>query len=224
MKISIITYDTSHAKTADIFLQMRGAPDTQISFLLVPFVQRPEREVLFKHRPDQFVGPKMRDLADYYGLQVWEYDQRRAAVEESDYLVIGGANLLEPELANCGKIVNGHAGIIPLVRGLDAFKWAVLNGEPIGNTLHIIDEHADAGSIIHQEMTPLFPDDTLQSFAERHYRIEICLLARFADYLQGGRKLGYPVTEPKKRMSIATEREMLAAFPAYKQKYAFGQR
>jgi phosphoribosylglycinamide formyltransferase-1 len=203
---------------------MRGDRELDISFLLVPFVSRPEREVVFKHRPNQFVGPTMRDLADYYEIKVWEYDQRHIAVAESDYLVIGGANLLEPELANCGKIVNGHAGIIPLVRGLDAFKWAILNGQPVGNTLHIIDEQADAGSIIHQEITPLFSGDTLQSFAERHYQIEICLLSRFSDYLKHRKSLDFPVTEPKKRMPVSTEQEMIAAFPSYKKKYAFQHR
>lgn len=220
MKVSIITYDTSHAKTADIFLQMRGDSDIEISFLLAPFTPRPEREVLLRHRPNQFVGPTIRNLAAYYGLEVWEYEHRRQAVEESDYLVIGGANILEPELANCGKIINGHAGIIPMVRGLDAFKWAILDGKPIGNTLHIIDEHADAGSIIHQELTPIFPEDTLQTFADRHYQIEICMLARFKDYLNRGAKFDYAVAEPRKRMPLVIEQEMIAAFPAYLQKYA----
>ncbi len=221
MNVTIITYDTSHAKTADILLQLRGASDVKINFLLAPFSARPDREVIVKHRPNQFVGPKIRDIAEYHGLKVWEYDEREAAVHQSDYLLIGGANILEPELANCGKIINGHAGLIPLVRGLDAFKWAILNAEPIGNTLHFIDEHADAGSIIHQEITPLFANDTLESFAERHYRIEICMLSRFADHLAHGRKLEYPVNEPKKRMPIAIEQEMVAAFPSYKEKYAF---
>lgn len=221
MNVTIITYDTAHAKTADMFFQLKGAVGVRISFLLVPFSKRPERQVLLRHRPDQFVGPRIRDIADHYGLHIWEYDDREEAVARSDYLLIGGANLLEPELANCGKIINGHAGLIPLVRGLDAFKWAILNSAPIGNTLHFIDEHADAGSVIHQEVTPLFADDTLETFAERHYRIEICMLARFADYLKDGRKLEHPTTEPRKRMPLEVEREMIAAFPAYKERYAF---
>ena len=221
MNVTIITYDSSHSKTADIFFQLRGDGEVEISFLLVPFTKRPDRDVLLNHRPDQFVGPRIRDIADYYGLNIWEYNDRAEAVSQSDYLIIGGANLLEPELANCGKIINGHAGLIPLVRGLDAFKWAILNSAPIGNTLHFIDEHADAGSVIHQELTPLFYDDTLESFAERHYKIEICMLARFSDYLKRGRKLDHPVMQPKKRMPLELEREMIAAFPAYRQKYAF---
>ena len=222
MNVTIITYDTSHAKTADIFFQLRSDGNIKLNFLLVPFSKRPEREVLLKHRPDQFVGPKIRDIASYYNLNIWEYDKREKAVNQSDYLIVGGANILEPELANCGKIINGHAGLIPLVRGLDAFKWAFVNGNPIGNTLHFIDEHADAGSVIHQELTPLFLDDTLETFAERHYKIEICMLGNFVDYLKYGKKLYYPMAEPKKRMPMSIEEEMATAFPAYKTKYAFG--
>jgi len=221
MNVTIITYDTSHAKTSDIFFQLRGKGNRSINFLIAPFSKRPERTVLLKHRPDQFVGPRVRDVAAYYNLKVWEYAEREVAVRESDYLLVGGANILEPELANCGKIINGHAGLIPMVRGLDAFKWAILNSHPIGNTLHFIDEHADAGSIIHQELTPLFSDDTLGTFAERHYKIEVSMLANFAHHLGHGCKLDLPVMEPRKRMPHAIEEQMVAAFLEYRKKYAF---
>jgi phosphoribosylglycinamide formyltransferase-1 len=203
---------------------MQCGRELKINFLLAPFSKRPERQVLLKHRPDQFVGPKIRDIASYYDLKVWEYEERELAVKQSDYLIIGGANILEPDLANCGKIINGHAGIIPMVRGLDAFKWAILNFKPIGNTLHFIDEHADAGSVIHQQITPLFANDTLEAFAERHYKIEINMLANFVDCLKHGSKLDYPLMEPKMRMPLSVEQEMMDAFPTYKEKYAFGGR
>jgi phosphoribosylglycinamide formyltransferase-1 len=107
-----------------------------------------------------------------------------------------------------------------LVRGLDAFKWAVRDEYPIGNTLHFIDAEADAGSVIHQEITPLYADDSIESFAERHYQMEIDMIANFPKYLSGGHKLGYPVAEPRKRMPKAIEAEMLDNFPAYRQKFA----
>lgn len=221
MVVTIITYDTSHAKTADLLFRLLGTNQFKINFLLAPFTKRPERQVLVRHRPEQFIGPKIRDIASYYGFKIWEYDERAEAVEQSDYLLIGGANILESELANCGKIINGHSGIIPLVRGLDAFKWAVLNSLPIGNTLHFIDEHADVGCIIHQEITPLFSNDTLETFAWRHYNIEVSMLANFANYLRHGSKLDHPVMEPKKRMPLSVEQHMKKAFPAYKERYAF---
>jgi len=220
MNVTLITYDAPHAKTLDIYLQLRGSPNLNVSILIAPFINRPSREALFKHRPEQFRGPHIRDVAKYYNLQVWEYDQREIAVNNSNYLLIGGANILEPELANCGKIINGHAGLIPLSRGLDAFKWAIFNMIPVGNTLHFIDENTDSGSVIHHEITPLFANDTLESFAERHYQLEICLLSRFLDYLHNGCKLRLQTTEPRRRMPIDLEREMIKKFDIYKQKFA----
>jgi phosphoribosylglycinamide formyltransferase-1 len=221
MKVTLITYDTQHAKTADICYQLRAAREIEsLDFLLVPFTPRPERPVLLRHRPDQFTGPTIRDLATALGGRIWEYDRRAEAVERSDYLLVGGANILEPELANCGKIINAHAGLIPLVRGLDSFKWAILDGKPIGNTLHFIDAEADAGSVIHQEMTPLFANDTIETFAERHYRLELAMLGRFPDHLSGGTKLELELTEARKRMPAETEKQMLAAFEGYKAKFA----
>lgn len=220
MRVAIITYDTQHLKTADIFFGLQGRQDLELSFLLAPFSRRAERPVAFAHRPRQFEGAPMRALARHYGLRIWEYEERAEAVAACDYLLIGGANILEPELANCGKIINAHAGLIPTVRGLDAFKWAILNLDPVGNTLHFIDEEADAGSVIHQQITPLFAEDTLESFAYRHYRAEITMLSRFAEYLEDGSRLDLPKREPRMRMPMAREKEMLDGFAAYKERYA----
>lgn len=220
MNITIITYDTAHAKTLDILFQIRTARGAKVNFLLAPFSERPQREVLFAHRPNQFVGPKVRHVAEYYGHSIWEYDARADAVAASDYLIVGGANILEPELANCGKIINGHAGLIPSVRGLDSFKWALVDQKLVGNTVHIIDDQADAGTILHQEITPVFSDDTIESFASRHYKIELCLLSGFMNYLDGGSILDLPSTAPRKRMPMETERQLPSAFEAYKRAHA----
>ena len=91
--------------------------------------------------------------------------------------MIGGAGIVDISFANGKPIVNAHPGIIPLTRGLDSFKWAIYNNDPVGNTLHLIDNKVDKGEILQIKYTPVFTSDSLESLAQRHYESEIDMLA-----------------------------------------------
>ena len=220
MKIALTTYDTAHLKTAQVFFGLHNRGAHEISFLDVPYSPRPAREVVFAHRPHQFRGVSARDIADGLKLPYRSYDERNAVLDEVDYIIVCGANILEPDFAKSGKIINGHAGLVPHVRGLDSFKWAILDGVPVGNTLHIIDEEADMGEVLHQLVTPLFRSDTLETFADRHYNNEIFLLTHFDHYIENGETLGLSERKARMRMPMAKEHEFVAAFESYKQKFA----
>lgn len=220
MKVCLLTYDVEHLKTAQVFFGLHNLGDYEISFLTVPFSMRPPRDVAFAHRPHQFTGVGTRDLANAFDLPYRDYEERNDVLEENDYLMVCGANILEPNFANSGKIINGHAGIIPHVRGLDSFKWAILDQRVIGNTLHIIDERADFGEVLHQVKTPLFKSDTLQEFADRHYDNEIWMLTHFERFLKGGTILDLPENKARMRMPKEKEIEMMDSFGAYKAKFA----
>lgn len=220
MKICLLTYDVEHLKTTQVFMGLHNFGKYDISFLAVPFTKRPERDVAFAHRPYQFTGVRTRDLAKAFNLPFRDYEDREAVLEESDYLIVCGANILEPNFANSGKIINGHAGIIPHVRGLDSFKWAIYDMKAIGNTLHIIDERADFGEVLHQIRTPLFRSDTLEEFAARHYDNEIWMLTHFERFLKGGDVLDLPENNARMRMKKERELEMLERFDAYKDEFA----
>ena len=219
MKICLITYDTPHLKTADVFMGLHNRGEFDISFLFAPFHSRKPRETLIAHRPNQFEGAKTSSLARHFGARTYSYEEREEALK-SDYLIVCGANILEPSFANSGKIINGHAGLIPLVRGLDSFKWAIRQMRPIGNTLHIINEEADSGTVLHQLETPVFAEDTLATFADRHYKNEIWMLQNFDRYLSGGTVLDLETGEPTKRMPAEIEAETIAMFDRYKERYA----
>ena len=220
MKISLLTYDISHLKTAQICMGLVNAGQHELSFLTVPFNMRPKRETLLQHRPEQFVGISVREMSAAFDLPIYTYDEREQVLEENDYLLICGANILEASFANSGKIINGHAGIIPHVRGLDSFKWAILDGLEIGNTLHIIDEHADFGKVLHQLKTPLFTSDTIEHFAARHYSNEIWMLTHFDLFLDEGEIFQLPENKARKRMKRETEEKMLQSFEEYKERFA----
>lgn len=216
--ITLLTYDAPHRKTHDVLLTMLMRDRFEICIATVPLVERKQRDVLFKHRPDQFVGPSIREIAARYGLAVHDFANWRELQTKTDFFVVCGANLLEAEFCNGNKVVNCHPGLIPMTRGLDSFKWTIFNGEQIGNTLHFIDSGVDLGTTIHHQLTNIFEGDDLNSLADRHYRNELHLLSHFDEYLERGTILDIPLREPTKRMPYEIEVEMIRRLDSYKAK------
>lgn len=187
MRLGLITYDTRHLKTEQVALGLRQRGYRDLVFFSLPFVERPAREVVFAHRPDMMNGAHTREVADAVGAKVVQCESAAAIpASGADVFLILGAGLLPAEFVSQtqGRVVNAHPGLIPLVRGLDAFKWAIFDGMPVGNSLHFIDEEADAGVVIGTEPTPLFSGDTLEIFARRHYELEILMMIDFEAYLR----------------------------------------
>ncbi|MDH1657964.1 formyltransferase family protein [Pseudomonas mosselii] len=217
--ICLLSYDTPHLKTAQVMMGLHNRGFRNIDLLVMPFTKRPERTVAFQHRPSQFEGPDPRSLVAFNGGKIIEYEHWRALTKSYQWFLVCGSNLIEPEFSNCGRILNVHAGLIPSVRGLDSFKWAILNGLPLGNTLHKIDEHADAGEVLYHLPTPVFQEDDIQTLARRHYENEIWMLTNFDSLLNSKSIMTLPEQPATMRMPIAKESEMLSAFDAFKAKY-----
>jgi phosphoribosylglycinamide formyltransferase-1 len=219
MRLALFTYAAPHSKTAELFFNLlrRGH---EIIFVYTEFRDRIKRKVVFSHRPEQFVGPNIGILAAAYNVTAVTIDQWSSVKETVDYGLIGGSNLLPEEVASCGKIINCHPGIIPQSRGLDSFKWAIREMKPMGITLHFIDAAADAGTVIHIEETPVFVEDDISTFAERHYRNEIDVLSNFAVFLGHGRVREYEAGPQRMRMNAGEELLMLEQFDAYKARFA----
>jgi phosphoribosylglycinamide formyltransferase-1 len=140
------------------------------------------------------------------------------------YLVLG-AGILPKEVVSNKKILNCHPGIIPIARGLDAFKWSILELKPLGVTLHFLTEKVDYGPIIARIRTPIFESDSLESLARRHYELEIKVMSNFYKYLEKPvddfKEQELEEAPPKKRMSFEQEIKMISNFSKYKKMYAF---
>lgn len=65
---------------------------------------------------------------------------------------LSSALLNVPELG----VVNVHPGVLPKYRGSSCVEWALLNGDPVGNTAHFMSEQYDEGPVIASE-SYLFP-------------------------------------------------------------------
>jgi len=126
LKIGLITYNHPHLKTEQV---IESLSQNEYRMFALPFTER-ERKVLFHHRPKEIPSTKSRDM--YYKVCNSDSD-----IEEGcDYYLLLGAPILSREITQRLRIISCHPGIIPSVRGLDAFKWAIYENKPLGVTLY----------------------------------------------------------------------------------------
>ena len=75
-----------------------------------------------------------------------------AAIEaiQPDLLVHAGAGLIRRPLLAVSRLgmINAHMGILPFYRGVNVAEWAAFNGDPIGCSVHLIDDGIDTGDIL----------------------------------------------------------------------------
>ena len=66
------------------------------------------------------------------------------------------------------RILNIHPSLLPSFPGLDAQRQALEHGVRItGATVHLVDDHVDAGPIVLQGAVPVFGDDTVETLSGR---------------------------------------------------------
>jgi folate-dependent phosphoribosylglycinamide formyltransferase PurN len=67
-----------------------------------------------------------------------------------DLLVHAGAGIIRLPLLRLSRLgmVNAHMGLLPFYRGMNVTEWAAFNGDPIGCTVHLIDQGIDTGDIV----------------------------------------------------------------------------
>jgi phosphoribosylglycinamide formyltransferase-1 len=194
----------------------------QFKIYALPFQPRKGRNILIAHRPDQTKSVSAGLIAKAHGIPYTPVDHDYDIPGGLDYYLILGAGILSEQFVRGKKTINCHPGIIPAVRGLDAFKWSIYEMKPLGITLHFIDEQVDAGDIISIIPTDVYATDTFEVLCRRHYENEIGITITFERYLN------HPVNPfstietcaPHMRMSADTEALMIDRFEAYKQKFA----
>ena len=214
--IGIISYECAHKKTTEIIERCSNKIDC---IFTIPFKQRSKRKVLINHRPDQFDGHTTKEIGKSYSIDVLPLDKINSEYSNSfNQLIVGGSGLLSEFLVCNFKVINAHPGLIPTTRGLDSFKWALYHKEPLGVTIHQINNEVDLGSHIHHSPTLVFDDDDISSLAARHYKNEIDSLC---SYILGSLKYkkiqNLDLKDSRMRMSLEFETQLISKFKKYKQ-------
>ena len=215
MKLGIITYNKKHKKTQDVLKGLKKKKFKDITLLISKFKKIKKRKVFFKHRPNQFIGSHPIALKKRYNLKIKKLNTKN--IKNLDKILICGSGLISKKiLKNNKKIINCHSGLIPSSRGLDSFKWAIINSKKIGNTLHFIDKNVDLGRIISHKVTKLYKSDNLFSFAKRHYLNEINMLINFDKHIKTPNIIRLKKYKNTKRMPLKLEKKLDKIFLKYK--------
>lgn len=71
-----------------------------------------------------------------------------------DLLILGGTGIIRRGLLDIPRIgtVNAHMGLLPKYRGMNVTEWSALNNDPVGVTVHFVDEGVDTGEILYREI------------------------------------------------------------------------
>ncbi|HSO50886.1 MAG TPA: formyltransferase family protein, partial [Acidimicrobiia bacterium] len=69
--------------------------------------------------------------------------------------------------------LNLHPALLPHNRGWHTASWAILEGTPIGATLHFMDRGVDTGDIVAQVELEVRPDDTAHTLYARLLDLEV---------------------------------------------------
>jgi len=219
MHVGIITYQRGHLKTWQILSKLITKP-LKISLYAFPFIPRIQKKTnRFQDRPDQLIDLDIKHFCLKRNLRYIEVD----SWHEKDSILLGTENdnntpdvfltviaKIIPESFILDRIIiNAHPGLLPQNRGVDAFKWSIINTWPIGVSLHIIDKYIDRGLLLHRINVPVLPNDTLTDVAERSYDIECNLQANFDYYLLNKEDKNY-VSEkyPLSKKKIPNEMDM----------------
>jgi phosphoribosylglycinamide formyltransferase 1 len=131
---------------------------------------------------------------DHRGKQREGYDTELLAVLNErtvDLVCLAGyMRLLSPHFiqAFAGHIVNIHPALLPAFPGLHAQRQAFEHGVKVsGATVHLVDEHLDAGPIVVQEAVPVLDTDDADALAHRILEVEHRIYPRAVRILLSGR-------------------------------------
>ncbi len=90
------------------------------------------------------------------------------------------------ELVQKVRCINLHPGLNPYNRGWFPQVFSILNGLPLGATLHEMDEGVDSGPVIAQKQVPVYAYDTSKTAYDRVIRAELDLLDAYLPFVLTG--------------------------------------
>ena len=224
--IYILTYNDAHRKTYDVLNLLKAYGQKDVTVIALPYHYTKKQKPLINHRPQVYAAlpPDMLCKALDYK---YEFINSFAEVtqildKKADPILICGAGIIPAELIEKHIIINSHPAILPQVRGLDAFKWAIYEMQPIGVTTHIIDNEPDAGFLIDQKILEVTWGDSFHSLAQKQYEMEIIMLVEALEKVMNisHKRInteGFPI---HKRMGHDLEKQLFLKFEEYKQKFA----
>jgi hypothetical protein len=113
-------------------------------------------------------GETLRDLCHTAGVPYHEVaslntdEGRGLAADCAPQLgVVCGTRILRPPVFGVPRLgcVNLHTSLLPKYRGRASIFWALYHGDPVGVSIHVVDEALDAGAVLRQAAVKVGPTD-----------------------------------------------------------------
>ena len=222
-KIAVLTYPVKHRTTYDVLSLLRANGYTDVEVYAIPFHYQKKHFPIIQHRPEMnFQIPETDELCFNLGYRYEEGELESVHIDEERIVLIAGAGILPEEFVDKHIIINAHPGYIPNCRGLDAFKWAIAEKQPVGVTTHLLGNQVDAGRIIERRFIDVYKTDTFHSAAQRVYENEVSMLVEAIKksddrHLETVSLENYEI---HKRMPQNIEKNLIEMFELYKKDYA----
>ncbi len=105
--------------------------------------------------------------------------------------------------------INVHSSLLPRYRGSAPIHWAILNGDSeSGVTIMHMAKEMDAGDIIDQAVTPIDPNETVETLHDRLAQMGAQLLVEVVDRIKNGTATRTPQDTSKVTFAPMLSREL----------------
>lgn len=105
--------------------------------------------------------------------------------------------------------INVHPSLLPDLRGAAPMQWSLLKGyESTGVSTQFMVKEMDAGDVLLQMVTPIFPEETAGELQERLKIVGADLLVKTLDLLEEGKIHPRPQDSSKATMAPLLSKEM----------------
>lgn len=145
--IFVIAYDCPHRKTFDVVSGLSALGYRNVTVFACPMSYKKIFRPPLQHRPSVVYDIDTQTLCKNLSFQ---FIALKSLQELTAYtgqiggapVLIAGAGLIPEHLLDKITFINAHPGYIPYARGLDAFKWSILENLPIGVSSHMIENYS----------------------------------------------------------------------------------
>lgn len=187
-----------------------GTPDYAAVTLQKLIDEKFEISAVFA-QPDKPVGrkqiltsPPTKLLAQKHGIPVFQPKTLRDGeayqilkqINPDVICVVAYGKILPKEILSLPKYgcINGHASLLPHLRGSAPIQWAIVNGDKqTGVTTQLMDEGIDTGDILETAVTEIGSDETAEELFDRLAVISAELMVSTLQKAESG------LLEPKKQ-------------------------
>lgn len=136
-------------------------------------------------QPDKPVGrkqiltpPETKVLAEKYGIPVFQPKTLRDGeaynvlkeLNPDAIVVVAYGKILPKEILDLPRLgcINGHASLLPRLRGSAPIQWAIVNGDKqTGVTTQLMDEGIDTGDILETATVDIGDEETAEELFDR---------------------------------------------------------